>query len=63
MNKEQLEQLKKEAWEIHNREYDINVEPCDEFDFKEGFNAGVEAMREEVKRLERELKEWSKYED
>lgn len=57
-NKEELERKRELAW--INRDTFSTV---DWISFASGFDAGVEAMKEEVKRLERELKEWSKYED
>jgi ribosomal protein L18 len=61
MNQDELEKIKKEAWEIHNREYNINIEPCDEFDFKEGFNVGVEALQKELDEAIELLQNRSRY--
>lgn len=40
MSDKKLLNLAHDAWLKHIEVYDINIEPCDEFDFKEGFFNG-----------------------
>lgn len=55
MNKEQLEQKKKEAWLKYEDQFHCKFMAHDT-DFNAGFDAGVEAMKEEVEKWKKEVR-------